>query len=114
MGRGELKHPGHAFLRALRRGFGIYIDDASFPKYRRIVQKLAQQGKLAFVFSDESLAYGVNMPFRTCCFCESMDGILTPLLAQQMSGRAGRRGLDTQVHGILYYINYTYCMSYTT
>eukprot|EP00953_Heterococcus_sp_UTEX-ZZ885_P029697 15745-Heterococcus_DN1.PRE.4 len=103
MGRGELKHPGHAFLRALRRGFGIYIDDASFPKYRRIVQKLAQQGKLAFVFSDESLAYGVNMPFRTCCFCESMDGILTPLLAQQMSGRAGRRGLDTQ--GNLLFMN---------
>ncbi|KAG5178944.1 P-loop containing nucleoside triphosphate hydrolase protein [Tribonema minus] len=103
MGKGELKHPGHPFLRALRRGFGIYIDDASFPKYRRIVQKLAQQGKLAFVFSDESLAYGVNMPFRTCCFCESMEGILTPLLAQQMSGRAGRRGLDTQ--GNLLFMN---------
>ncbi len=100
---GELKSPGHPFLRGLRRGFGIYIDDASFPKYRRIVQRLAQQGKLAFVFSDESLAYGVNMPFRSCCFCSSMDHMLTPLLAQQMSGRAGRRGLDTQ--GNLLYMN---------
>ncbi len=101
--RGELKSPGHPFLRGLRRGFGIYIDDASFPKYRRIVQRLAQQGKLAFVFSDESLAYGVNMPFRSCCFCSSMEHMLTPLLAQQMSGRAGRRGLDNQ--GNLLYMN---------
>ncbi len=100
---GELKSPGHPFLRSLRRGFGIYIDDASFPKYRRIIQRLAQQGKLAFVFSDHSLAYGVNMPFRSCCFCSSMDQMLTPLLAQQMSGRAGRRGLDTQ--GNLLYMN---------
>lgn len=106
VGKGELKNPGHPFLRALRRGFGIYIDDASFPKYRRIVQRLAQQGKLAFVFSDESLAYGVNMPFRTCCFCASMEPILTPLHAQQMSGRAGRRGLDTQ--GNLLYMNMTW------
>lgn len=39
----------------LLAGFGIYIDDASFSKYRRVVQRLAQQGKLAVVFSDESL-----------------------------------------------------------
>ncbi|CAN0014114.1 unnamed protein product [Ectocarpus sp. 6 AP-2014] len=102
-GKGELKNPQHPFLRALRRGFGIYIDDASFSRYRRVVQRLAQQGKLSVVFSDESLAYGVNMPFRSCCFCGSMDGLLNPLVAQQMSGRAGRRGLDTQ--GNLLYMN---------
>ncbi|CAN0504991.1 unnamed protein product, partial [Laminaria digitata] len=38
-----------------RLGVGIYIDDASFSRYRRVVQRLAQQGKLAVVFSDESL-----------------------------------------------------------
>ncbi|CAM9997883.1 unnamed protein product, partial [Sphacelaria rigidula] len=54
-GKGELKNSQHPFLRALRRGFGIYIDDASFSRYRRVVQRLAQQGKLAVVFSDESL-----------------------------------------------------------
>ncbi|CAM9747974.1 unnamed protein product [Ascophyllum nodosum] len=102
-GKGELKNAQHPFLRALRRGFGIYIDDASFSRYRRVVQRLAQQGKLAVVFSDESLAYGVNMPFRSCCFCGSMDDLLNPLVAQQMSGRAGRRGLDTQ--GNLLYMN---------
>jgi hypothetical protein len=36
------------------------------------------------------------MPFRTCAFCGDMGGLLTPLMAQQMSGRTGRRGLDTQ------------------
>ena len=54
------------------------------------------KGKLAVVVSDDSLAFGVNMPFRTCIFTGEMSGELTPLMAQQMSGRAGRRGLDTQ------------------
>ena len=54
------------------------------------------------VVSDDSLAFGVNMPFRTCVFTGEMNGELTPLMAQQMSGRAGRRGLDTQ--GNLVYV----------
>ena len=33
------------------------------------MQKLASKGKLAVVISDDSLAFGVNMPFRTCIFC---------------------------------------------
>jgi hypothetical protein len=86
----------HALMRGLRRGIGLYINEVSFPAYRRAVQKLAAKGKLAVVISDDSLAFGVNMPFRTCIFCGEMDGQLTPLMAQQMSGRAGRRGLDTQ------------------
>mmetsp|Transcript_33226 Transcript_33226/g.75065 ORF Transcript_33226/g.75065 Transcript_33226/m.75065 type:complete len:385 (-) Transcript_33226:413-1567(-) len=88
--------PNHPLARGLRRGLGIYIEDVGMTVYRRVVQRLAQQGKLAVVFSDHSLAYGVNMPFRTCAFCGDMGGLLTPLMAQQMSGRTGRRGLDTQ------------------
>jgi len=42
------------------------------------------------------LAYGVNMPFRSCVFCGDMGSALTPLIANQMQGRAGRRGLDVQ------------------
>jgi len=91
----ELKKD-HPLARGLRRGIGIYIEDVGMSVYRRVVQRLAQQGKLAMVFSDHSLAYGVNMPFRTCAFCGDMAGLLTPLMAQQMSGRTGRRGLDTQ------------------
>ena len=74
----------------------------SSPAYRREVQRLATKGKLAVVVSDDSLAFGVNMPFRTCVFTGQMNGELTPLMAQQMSGRAGRRGLDTQ--GNLVYV----------
>lgn len=108
----EPLQPNHPLARGLRRGIGIYIDDVGMCAqtalglgalsrrsrrscYRRVVQRLAQAGKLAMVFSDHSLAYGVNMPFRTCAFLGEMPG-LTPLMAQQMSGRSGRRGLDTQ------------------
>jgi ATP-dependent RNA helicase DDX60 len=86
----------HALMRGLRRGIGLYINEVSSPSYRREVQRLASKGKLAVVVSDDSLAFGVNMPFRTCIFAGEMGGELTPLMAQQMSGRAGRRGLDTQ------------------
>ena len=86
----------HPYVKALRRGIGLYVDDSHTQEYRRIVQQLAQQGKLAVVFSDHSLAYGVNMPFRTSTFVGDDPELLTPLMAAQMSGRAGRRGLDEQ------------------
>lgn len=88
----------HALLRALRRGIGVIIEEVSFQAYRRAVMRLATQGKLAVVFSDRSLAFGVNMPFRTCVFCGDMGDRLDALMQQQMAGRAGRRGLDTQGH----------------
>ncbi|TDH71438.1 hypothetical protein CCR75_008250 [Bremia lactucae] len=87
---------GHALVRSLRRGIAIYNQNLP-AAYLRIVQALAQAGRLAVVFSDDSLAYGVNMPFRTCCFCEdTAHDVLTSLMVQQMAGRAGRRGLDRQ------------------
>lgn len=93
---------GHALVRGLRRGIGLFLEEVAFPYYRRAVMNLASQGKLGVIISDDSLAFGVNMPFRTCVFCGEMYDRdlrvprLTPLMAQQMSGRAGRRGLDTQ------------------
>lgn len=98
----------HSLMRGLRRGIGLFINEVSFPAYRRAVMRLASKGALAVVISDDSLAFGVNMPFRTCIFCGEMydrvtqESRLTPLMAQQMSGRAGRRGLDTQ--GNLVYV----------
>eukprot|EP00937_MAST-01D_sp_MAST-1D-sp2_P001487 g1487.t1 len=88
----------HPLLRGLTRGIAIYTDDAGLAEYQRVVQSLAQRGMLAVVFSDHSLAYGVNMPFRTCCFCGDTPSLLDPLMAQQMAGRAGRRGLDREGH----------------
>jgi len=92
---GELQHP---LIRGLRRGIGMYIEGLS-SAYHRVVQSFAQQGRLGIVFSDELLAYGVNMPFRSCIFFgDPGKDWLTPLLHQQMAGRAGRRGLDRQGH----------------
>jgi ATP-dependent RNA helicase DDX60 len=93
---GESVDINHALIRGLRRGIAIYTNEVGFACYRRQVQMLAQKGRLAVVFSDEALAYGVNMPFRSCIFCGDMGDELTPLIAQQMQGRAGRRGLDVQ------------------
>lgn len=93
---GEKVDINHALIRGLRRGIAIYTSEVGFSCYRRQVQMLAQKGRLAVVFSDEALAYGVNMPFRSCVFCGDMGDALTPLIAQQMQGRAGRRGLDVQ------------------
>lgn len=93
---GEKVDINHALIRGLRRGIAIYTNEVGFSCYRRQVQMLAQKGRLAVVFSDDALAYGVNMPFRSCVFCGDMGDDLTPLIAQQMQGRAGRRGLDVQ------------------
>ena len=93
---GESVDINHALIRGLRRGIAIYTNEVGFACYRRQVQMLAQKGRLAVVFSDDALAYGVNMPFRSCIFCGDMGEKLTPLIAQQMQGRAGRRGLDVQ------------------
>jgi hypothetical protein len=93
---GEKVDISHALIRGLRRGIAIYTNEVGFSCYRRQVQMLAQKGRIAVVFSDSALAYGVNMPFRSCMFCGDMGEDLTPLIAQQMQGRAGRRGMDVQ------------------
>lgn len=93
---GEKVDINHALIRGLRRGIAIYTNEVGFSCYRRQVQILAQKGRIAVVFSDSALAFGVNMPFRTCVFCGDMGEKLTPLIAQQMQGRAGRRGMDVQ------------------
>lgn len=105
---GERVDINHALIRGLRRGVAIYTNEVGFSCYRRQVQMLAQKGRLAVVFSDAALAYGVNMPFRTCLFCGDMGDKLTPLIAQQMQGRAGRRGMDVQGNVIYLGMEWSY------
>jgi len=105
---GEKVHLNHALIRGLRRGIAIYTNEVGFSCYRRQVQMLAQKGRLAVVFSDEALAYGVNMPFRSCIFCGDMGDSLTSLIAQQMQGRAGRRGMDVQGNVIYLGMEWSY------
>lgn len=105
---GEKVDINHALIRGLRRGIAIYTNEVGFSCYRRQVQMLAQKGRLAVVFSDSALAYGVNMPFRSCVFCGDMGDKLTPLIAQQMQGRAGRRGMDVQGNVIYLGMEWSY------
>ena len=64
-------------------------------RYLKTVEDLFRKKAINVVFATESLSLGVNMPIHSVCFIGDSDK-LTPTTAQQMSGRAGRRGLDLE------------------
>jgi superfamily II RNA helicase len=92
---------GKEFARFLPHGIGVH-HAGMLPKYRRIVERLAQQGVLRIICGTDTLGVGVNVPIRTVLFTQlcKFDGEKVVLLSvrdfQQISGRAGRRGFDTQ------------------
>jgi superfamily II RNA helicase len=71
------------------------------PRYRRLVERLAQEGKLRIICGTDTLGVGVNVPIRTVLFTKlcKYDGEKTKVLTvrdfKQIAGRAGRRGFDT-------------------
>lgn len=87
----------HFMIKLLWRGVGVYAKGLPDP-YLRLVQSLACQKRLAIVFSDQSLVFGVSMPFRTVIVIrdDKLEDDLDPMMFHQMSGRAGRRGLDKE------------------
>jgi hypothetical protein len=85
----------HPYIRALARGIGLHHDGLS-KAYRELVEVMFRGRHLKVVVSTETLAMGINMPCRSVCFAG--DYRLTPLLYQQMAGRAGRRGFDDVGH----------------
>lgn len=85
----------HFMIILLWRGVGVYTKGLPDP-YLRLVQTLACNKQLAIVFSDESLVFGVSMPFRTVVVLDTPGDKLDSMLFHQMSGRAGRRGLDKE------------------
>ena len=74
------------------------------PALKQLVETLFQQGLIKVVFATETLAAGINMPARTTVITSiskrTDDGhrLLTASEFLQMSGRAGRRGMDTVGH----------------
>jgi superfamily II RNA helicase len=70
------------------------------PKYRVLVEKLAQRGLLKVICGTDTLGVGVNVPIRTVLFTQlfKYGGQSTKILAvrdfKQICGRAGRRGFD--------------------
>ncbi len=89
--------------RELRRflGFGIAVHHAGLlPRYRLLVEQLAQRGLLAVISGTDTLGVGVNIPIRTVLFTRlaKFDGQKVRILRvrdfKQIAGRAGRKGFD--------------------
>ncbi|HEY4220320.1 MAG TPA: DUF3516 domain-containing protein, partial [Myxococcota bacterium] len=83
----------------LRHGVGLH-HAGLLPRYRLLVEKLAQQGYLKVICGTDTLGVGVNIPIRTVLFTKlaKFDGENTGILSardfKQISGRAGRKGFD--------------------
>jgi len=92
---------GKDVRRFVSHGVGIH-HAGLLPKYRLLVEQLAQQGLLKVICGTDTLGVGVNVPIRTVLFSKlcKWDGEKTAILSvrdfQQIAGRAGRKGFDTQ------------------
>ncbi|AQA03258.1 DEAD/DEAH box helicase [Mycobacterium sp. MS1601] len=91
---------GNTLSRLVRHGIGVH-HAGMLPKYRRLVEQLAQAGLLKVICGTDTLGVGINVPIRTVVFSalSKYDGTRTRLLNarefHQIAGRAGRAGFDT-------------------
>ncbi|MGY9074053.1 MAG: DEAD/DEAH box helicase [Acidimicrobiales bacterium] len=92
---------GKDIKRYLQHGIGVH-HAGLLPKYRLLVEKLAQAGLLKLICGTDTLGVGVNVPIRTVLFTQlcKYDGQRTRILTvrdfQQIAGRAGRKGFDDE------------------
>lgn len=80
----------------LRRGVGFH-HAGLLPPFKELVERLFTDGYLSVVCATDTLAVGINMPARTVVISSlsrPFGGVLTPNDFSQLTGRAGRRGLD--------------------
>jgi len=86
-------------LPLLKRGIGIH-HSGLLPILKEVIEILFQEGLLKALFATETFSIGLNMPAKTCVFTSvrKFDGDSFRWISSgeyiQMSGRAGRRGLD--------------------
>ncbi len=91
---------GRVLSRLVRHGIGVH-HAGMLPKYRRLVERLAQAGLLKVICGTDTLGVGVNVPIRTVLFTalSKYDGTRVRVLRarefHQIAGRAGRAGYDT-------------------
>ncbi len=91
---------------ALERGVAAH-HAGMLPIFKEVVEVLFQRKLLKVVFATETLALGINMPARTVVLerLEKFNGIsrvpITPGEFTQLTGRAGRRGIDVEGHAIV-------------
>ncbi|MGA8850393.1 MAG: DUF3516 domain-containing protein [Aeromicrobium sp.] len=97
---------GRTLSRLVRAGIGVH-HAGMLPRYRRLVETLAQQGLLKVVCGTDTLGVGINVPIRTVLFSglSKYDGTRQRQLQvrefQQIAGRAGRAGFDTIGHVVV-------------
>jgi superfamily II RNA helicase len=91
---------GKTLSRLLRMGIGVH-HAGMLPKYRRLVEQLAQRGMLRVICGTDTLGVGINVPIRTVLLTAltKFDGQrmrqLNAREFHQIAGRAGRAGFDT-------------------
>lgn len=91
---------GVTLSRLLRAGIGVH-HAGMLPRYRRLVERLTQQGLLGVICGTDTLGVGINVPIRTVVLTQLVkyDGVRSRHLSarefHQIAGRAGRAGFDT-------------------
>ena len=97
---------GRTLSKLVRSGIGVH-HAGMLPRYRRLVEQLAQTGLLKVICGTDTLGVGINVPIRTVVFTglAKYDGARHRLLKarefHQIAGRAGRAGFDTSGHVVV-------------
>jgi ATP-dependent RNA helicase HelY len=93
------------WLDGLQRGFGAH-HAGLIPVFKETVEELFERSLVKVVFATETLSLGINMPARTVVlerlvkFNGERHELMTPADYTQLTGRAGRRGMDDVGYGI--------------
>ncbi|WP_305095083.1 RNA helicase [Prescottella sp. R16] len=105
--RADLEILGYwGWRQALERGFAAH-HAGMLPAFRETVEELFVRGLVRAVFATETLALGINMPARSVVlerlvkFNGDTHAELTPGEYTQLTGRAGRRGIDVEGHAVV-------------
>jgi superfamily II RNA helicase len=91
---------GKTVRRYVMHGIGLH-HAGLLPRYRMLVEQLAQRGLLKVICGTDTLGVGINVPIRSVLFTQlcKYDGVKVRILRtrdfQQIAGRAGRAGFDT-------------------
>ncbi|MFD1858603.1 DEAD/DEAH box helicase [Aeromicrobium camelliae] len=96
----------HEFREGIARGVAAH-HAGMLPTFKEIVEDLFSRGLVKVVFATETLALGINMPARSVVIerLSKWNGEthvdITPGEYTQLTGRAGRRGIDIEGHGVV-------------
>jgi ATP-dependent RNA helicase HelY len=96
----------HDFLEGLSRGVAAH-HAGMLPTFKECVEQLFTTGRCKVVFATETLALGINMPARSVVIEKlskwngETHADITPGEYTQLTGRAGRRGIDVEGHGVV-------------